>query len=517
MLLKRLFPILLAMALFSGCAINPVTGKQELALVSETQEIRVGQEQYGPSRQMQGGDYLADPALTNYVNGVGRKLAAVSDRKLPYEFTVINDSTPNAWALPGGKIAVNRGLLTELNNESELAAVLGHEMVHAAARHGAKAMERGMLLQGAVLATGIAISDSNYGELGIMGAQLAASMVNQKYSRDAERESDMYGMEYMAKAGYNPNAAVSLQEVFVKLSESRQQNWLNGLFSSHPPSMERVADNRKKALELGAAGSFGAEQYQLMTAHLKKTKPAYEACDKGKKALSEGKTEEALALAQKAIDGEPGEALFHALRGDVRYVQRNYNDALINYDRAIGMNPTFFHFFVQRGLTKEKLGDRSGAKNDLQNSLKMLPTASAYKALGDISLAQGDRQGAVKYYEAASGSSSEAGKAAMGSLVRMDLPSRPSRYLNAWIGLAQDGYAYAQVVNQTPVSIKNINMIARVPDSSGRIREIPFSIRQSIAPGQAASARLPVGPVKDTQLLKTMSVIITNAQAAETR
>ena len=517
MVLKRFVPILLAMALCAGCAVNPVTGKQELALVSETYEIQVGQEQYGPSRQMQGGDYVVDAQLTQYVSDVGQKLATVSDRKLPYEFKVINNSIPNAWALPGGKIAVNRGLLTELNNESELAAVLGHEMVHAAARHGAKAMERGMLLQGAVLATGIAMSDRNYGELGVIGAQLAATLVNQKYSRDAEREADMYGMDYMARAGYNPAAAVSLQEVFVKLSESRQQNWLNGLFSSHPPSMERVADNRKKFQELGATGSFGAEKYQLMTAHIKKTKPAYEAYDKGRKALSEGKTQEALALAQKALDGEPREALFHALRGDVRYIQEKYTDALINYNRAVERNPTFFHFFVQRGLTKEKLGDPAGAKNDLQNSLKMLPTASAYKALGDISLAQGDRQGALKYYEAAAGSNSEAGKAAMGSLVRMDLPSRPDRYLNARIGLAQDGYAYAQILNQTTVFIKNIQMRLRLPDAGGRIREIPLSIRQSIAPGQAAAVRLPVGQIKDANLLKAMSVALIGAEIAETR
>ena len=88
------------------------------------------------------------PELTTYVNEVGQKLAAVADRKLPYEFVVLNNSVPNAWALPGGKIAVNRGLLTELQNEAELAAVLGHEIVHAAARHGAKAQERGTMHAG---------------------------------------------------------------------------------------------------------------------------------------------------------------------------------------------------------------------------------------------------------------------------------------------------------------------------------------------------------------------------------
>ena len=107
--------------LLSGCTINPVTGKNELMLISESMEIRMGQENYLPSRQMQGGDYVVDPAVTAYVREVGQKMAAVSDRKLPYEFAVVNDSEINAWMLPGGKMGINRGLLLKMDNEAELA------------------------------------------------------------------------------------------------------------------------------------------------------------------------------------------------------------------------------------------------------------------------------------------------------------------------------------------------------------------------------------------------------------
>lgn len=130
-------------ALAGGCAVNPVTGHNEIAFVSESQELAIGQKNYAPYRQAQGGDYVVEPELTRYVKSVGERLAKVSDRKLPYEFNVINDSTPNAWALPGGKISINRGLLVELRSEAELAAVLAHEIVHAAARHSAQSMERG--------------------------------------------------------------------------------------------------------------------------------------------------------------------------------------------------------------------------------------------------------------------------------------------------------------------------------------------------------------------------------------
>ena len=157
--------------LTSACSTNPVTGKNELSLISEAQELSIGQKQYAPLRQSQGGDYEVDAKVAAYVNEVGQRLAAVSDRKLPYEFKVLNNSVPNAWALPGGKIAINRGLLTELNSEAELAAVLGHEIVHAAAKHSAQGMSRGMLLQGLVVAASIATQGKSYANAAEIGAR----------------------------------------------------------------------------------------------------------------------------------------------------------------------------------------------------------------------------------------------------------------------------------------------------------------------------------------------------------
>lgn len=139
-----LCPVLLSAGLLA-CGVNPVTKEREFQFVSQDKEVQIGQQNYSPARQSQGGDYTLDTELTRYVQQVGQRLAAVSDRPdLPYEFVVLNDSVPNAWAMPGGKIAFNRGLLYELHSEAELAAVLGHEIVHAAARHGAKSMERGV-------------------------------------------------------------------------------------------------------------------------------------------------------------------------------------------------------------------------------------------------------------------------------------------------------------------------------------------------------------------------------------
>ena len=178
MKLLRTFTLYFILLWLAGCAVNPVTGKNELSLVSEQQELAIGAQQYDPARQSQGGDYNADPALAAYVSEVGQKLARVSDRKLPYEFKVLNNSVPNAWALPGGKISINRGLLTELKSEAELAAVLGHEIVHAAARHGAQSMSKSMLLQVGVAGAAIATQGTNYADLAQMGVGVGAQLIS---------------------------------------------------------------------------------------------------------------------------------------------------------------------------------------------------------------------------------------------------------------------------------------------------------------------------------------------------
>src|SRR5262245_22307551 len=307
----------LALLALTACGVNPVTGKREIQFVSESQELQIGEQQYAPTRQSEGGDYKLLPDLTAYVNEVGQKLAAVADRKLPYEFVVLNSSVPNAWALPGGKIAVNRGLLVELQSEAELAAVLGHEIVHAAARHGALAMQRGMLLQGALLATTVAAQRGNYSGLAVGAASVGAQLVSQRNSRSAELESDLYGMRYMSAAGYDPRAAITLQETFVRLSEGREQGQLDALFASHPPSAERVEQNRRTVATLPSGGEIGAERYRSATAQLRQRQPAYEAYDLGRKALAEDRLDEAERQGARAVSLFPAEAQFHALLGDI--------------------------------------------------------------------------------------------------------------------------------------------------------------------------------------------------------
>src|SRR5690242_20347284 len=320
----RFVGLAILLGALAACGVNPVTGKKELQFVSEESELKIGEQNYAPARQGEGGDLTVLPELTNYVNGVGQKLAAVSDRKLPYEFVVLNNSVPNAWALPGGKIAVNRGLLTELQNEAELAAVLGHEIVHAAARHGAKAQERGTLMQVGLAAAQIGAAvggvDSSVAGVMIQGAGVGAQMIQMKYGRDQELESDHYGMKYMKLAGYDPWGAVTLQETFVRLSEAggqKQQSWMDGLFASHPPSQERVEKNRKAVEELGRGGDMGVESYMAATKKLREMKPAYDKYDQAQAAAAKKDFATAKTLAAEAAKAVPNEGSFQVLLGQI--------------------------------------------------------------------------------------------------------------------------------------------------------------------------------------------------------
>ncbi len=507
-----LLPALLAVVVLSGCGTNPVTGKREFQFVGEASEIRMGQQSYLPARQMQGGDYVLDPELTQYVRSVGERLARVSDRPdLPYEFVVLNNSVPNAWAMPGGKIAFNRGLLTEMQSEAELAAVMGHEIVHAAARHGAKNVERGMLLQAGMLAVQVSQIDNEYGGLVVGAANIGAQLISQKYGRNAELESDLYGMEYMHKAGYDPSAAVDLQQTFVRLSEAsgRKTDWLSGLFASHPPSQFRVDKNRETLAALGAGGDYGRERYKQMIAPLIRNKPAYEAYDEGVKALRAGDAGKAARLAQQAINIEPREAKFYGLVGNTRVQQKDYDGAIAYYQTAIERNPNYFEPYLGRGIAHRARGEFGMAQRDFQKSISLLPTATAYHGLGMIALNNGDRANAVKFLEQAAQSNSSVGTEARGTLAQI----QPERFIATRVGTDAEGRVVVQVQNQATMAMGNVQLEVQVLDPTGRQIQSrkTVGVRDWIGAGQATVIATGLGPIQDRAQLQRVQVVVRGA------
>lgn len=406
--LQRCAPVLALMLLLTGCSVNPVTGENQLSLIGESQELAMGAEQYTPTQQTQGGQFYIDPELTLYVREVGNKLARVSDRPdLPYEFVVLNSSVPNAWALPGGKIAVNRGLLTELEDEAQLASVLGHEIVHAAARHSVQRMQQGMLISAGVAGLGFALSDNEWAGLLMGGAAVGAQLALAQYGQGDELESDHYGMLYMKEAGYDPQAAVELQEIFLELSNGQQAGFVDGLFATHPPSAKRVSENSKLVSEIGGGGYRGADVYKKKTATLRKVQPAYDAHDEAMKLASDGDMNAALNKINEAINLLPREAMFYSLRGRIYQEQKKNDKAQADFDKAVSMYPEMFVYRLNNGLTALQLNNLSKARENLTRANEVVPTSIAFLRLGDIAVKDNNRKEAIAYYSKAAESSGD--------------------------------------------------------------------------------------------------------------
>lgn len=420
--LIRLSACALVALSLTGCAVNPVTGKKEMIIDSVAQDIATGTQNYVPSQQSQGGQYVVDPGLTAYVNQVGKKLAAVSDMpNLPYEFVVLNNDIPNAWAMPGGKLAINRGLLVQLEDEAQLAAVLGHEIVHAAARHGASAKTQQMVVGAGALLAGVAIANKKpeYGMLAVGALSVGANAWNSKYSRDHESESDKYGIKYMVKAGYDPQAAVELQELFVRMFDKQEPSWIEGMFASHPPSRDRVAANKVEVTKYPKGGARNKEAFQRALSQLKQDKQAYSNYEDAMKAAKSKQYDKALSLVENSIQQQPKENLFWELKGQLLVQQDKDKDAIPALDKAIAANPNFFRPYIYRGMAYKELGNRNLAERDLVASQRLLPTQQASEQLGDIALAKGDRSTARAYYQQVAQAGGEAGERAKAKLAQL--------------------------------------------------------------------------------------------------
>jgi len=401
----------------SACGTNPVTGKSQLTLMSPEQELAIGKQQYSPSLQSQGGTYLIDKSLNTYINRIGQKLAKHSAQpNLPYEFVVINNDVPNAWALPGGKIAINRGLLVLLEDEAQLAAVLGHEVVHAAARHGAEQHATGTLWQGgAVLAS--AFSDN---QLYRQAAGALAMGATARYGRDNELEADKYGMEIMSAAGYDVNGAVELQKTFVALSKKsgRQNDVFSNFFASHPPSEQRVAKNQNRVKRF-PKGVRNRQAYLNATRQIRRDQPAYKKHQEALTAAGKKDWKTAMVKTNQAIKMQPREARFQITKGRLHNRAKQNKSAISAFSKAIKLEPSFFMPRLYRGLIYNKLKNYSRAEADLSASYKTLQTQVASFYLGEIAQRNKQRDRAVSYYRQAAQGGGKYGKEASGRLQRL--------------------------------------------------------------------------------------------------
>jgi predicted Zn-dependent protease len=247
-LASRLFAGLLCLGLLANCAVNPVTGRQNFVMMSESEEVRTGKKGDEEVRKEYG--VYDNPALQRYVNDVGQRLAQKSHRgNLEYHFTVVDSPEINAFALPGGYIYITRGIMAYLNSEAELAAVLGHEIGHVTARHSVQQYSASMAASIGVALGSILVPELRGGAQDLLN--LLGNALLSGYGRDHELEADRLGAEYLARTGYDPQAMVKVvgvlknQELFdaeIARGESREPRRYHGLFATHPDNDTRLKE-----------------------------------------------------------------------------------------------------------------------------------------------------------------------------------------------------------------------------------------------------------------------------------
>src|SRR3984885_9644588 len=189
--------------------------------------------------------FINDPVVTEYVNRVGQNLVRNSDAQVPFTIKVIDSDVVNAFALPGGFFYVNSGLILHADEESELAGVMAHEIAHVCARHGTKQATKGEITQLAMIPAMIFIPYTLAGYAIYQGMQFAIPMAFLQFTRTDEKEADYLGLEYMYKAGYDPNAFVAFFEK-VSADEKKQPGTIPKIFSTHPPTPDRIEASQKE-------------------------------------------------------------------------------------------------------------------------------------------------------------------------------------------------------------------------------------------------------------------------------
>lgn len=397
--------LLLGGLVLGGCATNPVTGQQEISLLSRKEGIKLGRKQHTMMTQLYDGE-LQDEELQTYVSRVGHQLAAVSHAPdLPYEFNVVNTSVPNAYALPGGFVSVTRGLLLEMDHERELAAVIGHEIAHATARHGAQQYTRNVFT-GLFLTIGEIYLRTEgvqyaglYGDLGSIGAQAILA----SYSRSQEQQADRLGIHYMAKAGYDPEGMVDLQQTLLALREQRP-GWIEQLFSTHPLSEERIADSRKIIDEVRGEVEIPRDQrldqFEPRVVNTwKPRKPAYNHMDSGVSHLKNDKLEAAKEDFRTAIQIYDGEALFHGWLGQTLTTDDKSEEAREHFDRALALNDGVFRLQLFSGVNHLKLEQHEASLEDLRRADELLsgfPDVVFFRGVNHDKL--GNREKAAQFY-----------------------------------------------------------------------------------------------------------------------
>jgi predicted Zn-dependent protease len=359
------------------CATDPVTGKKQFMLISEDTEKQIDR-QYAPLQFSTDYGAMQDSQLNSYVSQVGNKMAAASHRPhMPYSFRVVNATYVNAYAFPGGSIAATRGIMLSLENEAELASLLGHELGHVNARHSAEQMSKGQLTQ--ALVGGISVlagtQSAALGDLAGQLGQISAGALLASYSRDNEREADALGMSYMVGAGYGSEGFVGLMEMLNSLSKHKSTT-VDLLFATHPMSQERydtavqTANTKYKA---ALKGPLYKERYMDHTAGLRAKKEAIEEIQNGEKMLAARKYEAASDHFRQALKKAPDDYFALCMMSISNLAQKQYAVGRQYAEMAQTAYPQEAQAYHLSGYANVQLKDFENAYEEFSAYERLLP------------------------------------------------------------------------------------------------------------------------------------------------
>ncbi|NIT04265.1 M48 family metalloprotease, partial [Candidatus Saccharibacteria bacterium] len=330
------------------------------------------------------GEYR-DPELKEYLEGVMRRLWASSERPhLPLEFYVQNTSIPNAFALPG-HVAITRGLLAELENEAQFAAIMGHEMGHVMARHTAQRLTRASLMQIGLVAGGAAIEGSG-GDLLTQAGAIGGTLLLLKFGRDQELQADRLSVRYISRLGYDPYEVVraherlqiAVEEYIRRTGEERRgESKLGALLSTHPRDEVRKDEIIDMIRSLPSYNLEGdgkhADVFLAKTDKLRKIHMDYIPYDRAQKLYSEEKLAEAEQVLADAIRNNPEQAPFYNLFGMIKLKQERFAEAERHFETALALDPKLQPSIFGLGAALFKQERYSLAVSEFQKSLELYP------------------------------------------------------------------------------------------------------------------------------------------------
>jgi len=363
----------------AGCAVNPVTGTRQLMLVSEEKEISIDR-QYSPQQFSTDYGSLQDKPLNDYISATGRKMAGRTHRpQMPYSFRGVNAVYVNAYAFPGGSIAATRGILLSLENEAELAALLGHELGHVNARHTAEIMSKQMLATAVVggVAAFVGISQESAGASALAAqlGMLTSGVLLAKYSRDNERQADALGMEYMVRSGYGTDGMVGLMEMLNSMSKGKVSS-AELLFATHPMSDERyqaAVSRANSEYRSAKQNPLYRERYMDHTAGLRKIQGAIEEMQKGETLMGKQKYAEAEGHFETALKRTPNDYAGLAMMAKCQLAQKKVDAASRYADKAKEAYPAEAQAYYLSGFAEIQRKKYESAYNDFSTYEKRLP------------------------------------------------------------------------------------------------------------------------------------------------